>query len=52
MNKDQARALLALIADLYLLCQVPDPEPTLVTTEPQFADDNGQGVKEPADATR
>jgi hypothetical protein len=28
MTKDQARALLALIADLYLLCQTPDPEPT------------------------
>jgi hypothetical protein len=27
MTKDQARALLALIADLYLVCQTPDPEP-------------------------
>ena len=28
MNKDQARALLALIADLYQLIQSPDPQPS------------------------
>lgn len=27
MTPRQARALLALIADLYLLCQTPEPEP-------------------------
>lgn len=27
MNKDQALALLKLIADLYLIVQAPDPEP-------------------------
>jgi hypothetical protein len=27
MNKDQARALLALIADLYQIINAPDPEP-------------------------
>jgi hypothetical protein len=43
MNKDQAMAMLKLIADLYQIVQAPDPEP-LAT--------NGQVVKEPADATR
>jgi hypothetical protein len=44
MNKDQAMAMLKLIADLYQIIQAPDPESAPVT--------NGQQVKEPADATR
>ena len=43
MTKQQAMALLRLIADLYQLAEQPDPEPAPVT--------NGRQVKEPADAT-
>jgi hypothetical protein len=42
VRKDQALALLELIADLYRVANEPDPEPAVT---------NGQQAKEPADAT-
>jgi hypothetical protein len=43
LRKDQALALLELIADLYVIANAPDPEPVVM---------NGQQAKEPADAAR